>query len=381
MRWVWGPYLSGAVVTVVSPFHAAAAIAAPATIQIVSQAPATQAGAERFVLHSQRVGRDFLVEVTAPITPILPGQKLPVIYALDSGYGIAGPVGRVLSGPGGMAPAFVVSVGYPDGQPNKRNDDLAHHSFRGEDGATVGGGAAFEAFLIDELRPFIEARYPADPDQAILFGHSLGGLFAANVLADRPEAFRAYLIGSPSVWADPALLGHVAAAASRGGGRRVFVGVGGKETAQMLDGTAQLAAVLSKPPSTFVVKAQVFEGQVHMSYYPQLAPIAFAYVLPGRPLPPERHEIAVDPRLFDRYVGVYHLADGRLATVVRRDDKLFGQLTDFPEVQLWPETPTAFFVKGFDAQMTFQGEADRPADSLVMRLNGSEATAKRGATP
>jgi predicted alpha/beta superfamily hydrolase len=358
------------------------AAAAPVPIQIVSQGPATQASAERFVLHSQRVGRDFLIEVTAPITPILPGQKLPVIYVLDSGYGIAGPVGRLLSGPRGMAPAFVVAVSYPVGQPNRRNDDPAHHGFRGEDGATAGGGgAAFESFLIDELRPFIEARYPADPDQAILFGHSLAGLFAANVLADRPEAFRAYLIGSPSVWADPALLGHVAAAAAKGGGRRVFVGVGGKETAQMLDGAEQLASVLSKPPSTFVVKAQVFEGQVHMSYYPQLAPIAFAYALPGRPLPPERHEIAVDHRLFDRYVGVYHLADGRLATVVRRDDKLFGQLTGFPEVQLWPETPTAFFVKGFDAQMTFSGGANGPANTLVMRLNGSEATALRGAAP
>jgi len=364
----------------VSLYFAGFAVAAPTPtpVQVVSEEPATQAGAQRYILHSQILGRDFLVEVTEPLTPILPGQKAPVVYALDGGYGIAGPVGRLLSGPGGMSPALVVAVGYPDGQPNQRNTDLAHTPFVSEGVKAGGGGGAFETFLLTELHPFIEARYPADPDQAILFGHSLGGLFAANVLADRPEAFRAYLIGSPSVWADRGLVARVAAAAARGGGRRVFIAVGGRETAQMTDGAEELAKALSGPASTFVVKTQVFEGQTHMSYYPQLAAAAFAYALPPRPAPPERHEIALEPAVLERYVGVYHLADGRTATVTRREGKLFGQLTRLPEIQLWPETSNAFFVKGFDAQMIFQGDGAGRAQSVLLRLNGAEASAVRG---
>ena len=36
----------------------------------------------------------------------------------------------------------------------------------------------------------------------MLFGHSLGGLFAADVLVREPAAFARYAIGSPSLWWD-----------------------------------------------------------------------------------------------------------------------------------------------------------------------------------
>jgi predicted alpha/beta superfamily hydrolase len=368
----------GAFAAVVAIWLGATLLVQPAvSATIVSESAATQAEARQFVLHSTRLGRDFAVVVTPPQTPILPGQKLPVIYALDAGYGIAGQEARLLAGDGGMAPSFIVSIGYVDGQPNLRETDLAHRPFT--DGGAVhgGGGAAFETFLLDEARPFIEARYPVDPARSSLLGHSLAGLFTANVLADHPDAFSVYLIGSPSIWADPDVLAHVAAAASRGHGRRVFIGVGGKETAQMTQGAEHLADVLGRPPSSFVVRKQVFEGQVHMSYYPQLVMSAFVFASPAPPLPPQPHEIAVESRLLDRYVGVYRMADGRNATVSQQEGHLFGQITGLPQVQLFAETPTTFFVKGFDAELTFVGAEVGPARSLSLRLNGALAGATR----
>jgi predicted alpha/beta superfamily hydrolase len=235
---------------------------------------------DRFIPHSNRVGRDFLIEVSAPVGA-LPGLRAPVIYALDAGYHLAAPEAAALQGRGAMSPAYVVAVGYPPDQPNTRETQLMHRSHL-DDGVRIGGGgAAFEAFILDELRPIVETRYPVDPDRSVLLGHSLAGLFVANLLADRPRAFRAYLMASPSIWADPEAVARVRAAAPRGGGRRVFLSVGGAETPRMKAGVAELHAALTGPGSGFVVHGEVFAGQTHRSYYPAFLDAALPDVLPG----------------------------------------------------------------------------------------------------
>jgi predicted alpha/beta superfamily hydrolase len=85
------------------------------------------------------------------------------------------------------------------------------------------------------LMPEIAARHPrTDGGERILFGHSLGGLFAANALLTRPDSFSSFLISSPSLWWDsfsilqklPAFNQRLRALSSQ---PRVFIDVGGKE--------------------------------------------------------------------------------------------------------------------------------------------------------
>jgi hypothetical protein len=102
-------------------------------------------------------------------------------------------------------------------------------------GERNGGADAFLAFMVDTLRPEIAARYPpTDGGEQVLFGHSLGGLFAANALLTRPGAFSAFIVSSPSLWWDgfsifqklPAFKDRLQALPLK---PRVFVDVGGKE--------------------------------------------------------------------------------------------------------------------------------------------------------
>ena len=79
---------------------------------------------------------------TPGATIFLPGQKLPVIYALDSGYGLAGPQGTLLSNTGAMEPAIVVSVGYLPNQSIFRNTDLLHNKTTMPGTAITAGGGA-----------------------------------------------------------------------------------------------------------------------------------------------------------------------------------------------------------------------------------------------
>ncbi|HKD23655.1 MAG TPA: alpha/beta hydrolase-fold protein [Rhizomicrobium sp.] len=256
-------------------------------LTVISESDNPGGGTHQIVVHSALVGRDFVIVVSPPpmfgslASPDLKAagaaqanQKLPAIYALDGGYGMAGSIVQRMVGMGTMSPAYVVSVGYGEG--GWHDTDLLYRSAT-EGGVTYGGGGAkFRSFLIEELRPFLEARYPLDPGKAILFGHSFSGVFAANVLADSPKAFEGYVIASPSMWIDRQVLDKLSRD-PRNDGRRVFIAVGDQEEPRMLDGVDQLLAVL---PSGSIAAKKVFAGGDPISYYPQLVPAAFRWLLP-----------------------------------------------------------------------------------------------------
>ncbi|MFI4973651.1 MAG: alpha/beta hydrolase [Caulobacterales bacterium] len=332
-------------------------------LKVVSEVPAVELGAERHIVHSHRIGREFQVTVSRPLaTPFVPGQTFPVMFALDGGMGVAGPMATVLGYAGAMAPALVVSVGYQPEQQHHRMTDLAHNQTTGFDGVAFGGGgAAFQAFLLDDLQPFIESRYPADLTRTALFGHSLGGLFAANVMADRPGAFGAYVIGSPSIVADPGVVGRVEKAISKAKGGRVFLGVGSHEDAffisrgqdaGMLTGFARLDAALRRQPR-IASKTHIYPGEGHVSVYSRIIEDAFPFVFP-----PRRPLTAPHPKprrgALRRYAGVYTLPDGRKATItLTPGDMLMARVADLPWVPLTHVGANRFHAPTSDLDVLF----------------------------
>jgi predicted alpha/beta superfamily hydrolase len=268
---------------------------APAIAQAAPSAhpPAEIWYTEQFVVHSKIVGRDFLIQVAKPF--IAKVAKAPAIYVLDGNLdfgiaeGIMGPDGAV----GSMQPSFVVGIGYPSQDKPKwltqRNADLLFVPLKDE--ALSGHGATFERFIKEELRPYIEAHYAADPHKAILAGQSFGGLFAAHVLLNDPTAFDGYIVGSPSVWAEPGLLERAAAfdAPAR---VRVFIGVGAQEAQQysdtyhMVSGTQALADRLWGHAANIDLTLWVVPEENHYTVTAPLFERAFRFVLP--PLAPAK---------------------------------------------------------------------------------------------
>jgi predicted alpha/beta superfamily hydrolase len=380
-----GVQLSALAFVLAAAFSPASIAQTPPALKIVSESDYVTPGQRRLVVHSEKAGHDFVITVTTPpaygsyvgmpTNVAAAGHRFPAIYALDAGYGVAGSVAQMMTGTGIIEAAYVVSVGYPDGQPNQRNSDYLHHS-TDRDGQTLGGGgAAFQAFLSDELRPLLESRFPLDPARAILFGHSFGGLFAANTLAESPQAFSGYIIGSASVWADPMLVERLRKAAPKGDGRRVFIAVGGAEEARMVEGFNQVASALSAPGSTFKVEKRIFAGEGHVNYYPQLAPVAYEWLLPPAA---KRVAVTVPAAALDRVVGEYVVTDGRIVGIMRKDGKLNIRITGVPgQTELKAETSERFFIEGVDVTVVFEGAPDRPASGLTFSIGGSQTHATR----
>jgi predicted alpha/beta superfamily hydrolase len=254
---------------------------AGAAVRLVSQAALAQddrqGRAETLVLHSDALGRDVTIDVTPPDGTLAPGVKAAVVYVLDRGMSITDQTARILQRSGVMAPAFVVAIANSDPGADRNRDFVHERLGQGQD-AWGGGGAAYETFLVDELKPFIEARYAADPARSVLFGHSLGGLFAATVLARHPRAFVGYLIASPSIWATPALIEEVRRMPPASASTRVFIGYGDGEPPETIGPIHQFAEAVARIGLN--VRETEFEGQNHPSSFLLEGPGGLPFLLP-----------------------------------------------------------------------------------------------------
>jgi D-alanyl-D-alanine-carboxypeptidase/D-alanyl-D-alanine-endopeptidase len=94
--------------------------------------------------------------------------------------------------------------------------------------------------------------------------------------------------------------------------------------------------------------------------------------------PPKPHtEVAVDPKLFDGYVGRYQLAPNFILTITREGDRLFAQATGQPKFEVFAEGDKDFFLKVIDAQLTFVTEASGPATAVILHQNGGNVAGQR----
>ena len=225
-------------------------------------APAVIDGVEVFDMHSESVGDDFRVFVSMPQSrvpslPVPEGERFPVIYVLDANWAIGNAIEFTRMHAGYSLPnAIVVGIGYPeDGAMDRlllRTRDMTPSEdplFAAVNDSEVqavidaggqpvfdhyrmGGADAFLDFIATELQPLVEANYPADPDDATIVGASLGGTFATYALFERPELFERYVIVSPGLnWDDAMLMDLEAeyAANHEDLSARVFLAAGGLE--------------------------------------------------------------------------------------------------------------------------------------------------------
>lgn len=190
----------------------AAEQATPVTAASQTQ-PVTLPGAEQFEIDSRHTGRRYRIFVSVPQKRVASGH--PVIYLLDGNalFPTAHTLARSAARVGqrrqaDFAAPIIIAIGYPQ-------DGLLDDQARGEDytppapvlastgdrvSAKQGGADRFLAFIIDELKPLVESRYPIDRTRQTLAGHSYGGLFTLHVLFTQGDAFQRYVAGSPSIW-------------------------------------------------------------------------------------------------------------------------------------------------------------------------------------
>ncbi len=98
----------------------------------------------------------------------------------------------------------------------------------------------------------------------------------------------------------------------------------------------------------------------------------------GQPEKPKQHTaIAVDPKVLAGYVGRYQMRNDRVMAITLEQGRLFSQATGQPRFEILPETAHDFFVREFDAQLTFHTDAQGLATELVLHQGGGNVTCNR----
>jgi len=167
------------------------------------------ANTEVHYLRSDHVGAEFKIFVGH--CPGLGDDPPKVLYVLDANGFFGGAVDtvRLMQLSAHLPPLLVVGIGYRmagiEETVDIRTRDLTptHDDAYAEIFPTrslMGGAPQFLSFIRDELQPWVSANYRVDAEGSMLFGHSLGGLFATYVLLTRPDTFGRFGIGSPSLW-------------------------------------------------------------------------------------------------------------------------------------------------------------------------------------
>ncbi len=87
--------------------------------------------------------------------------------------------------------------------------------------------------------------------------------------------------------------------------------------------------------------------------------------------------VTVDPAIYRAYAGEYELAPGFILTVTVEGDRLMTQATGQSKVEIFPSSPTEFFLKVVDARITFVKDASGAVAQLVLHQGGRDMPAKK----
>jgi tetratricopeptide (TPR) repeat protein len=84
-----------------------------------------------------------------------------------------------------------------------------------------------------------------------------------------------------------------------------------------------------------------------------------------------------DPKLYEAYAGDYELAPNFIITITLKNGKVMSQATGQPEAELYPSSPTEFFLKVVDAQITFVKNEQGQVTQLILHQGGRNMPAKK----
>lgn len=247
------------------------------------------------VLPVNAAGRHYQLHIGLPSSYTKEtAKRYPVVYVTDAYWDFQ----KITAMEGGLTydkvvPEFItVGLGYAGedlNYGNLRRWELSPVAFGGGGPEASGHAADFLRTIEQEIIPFVEREYRADPSYRVLAGASLGGLFTLHAMYTKPELFQAYIAATPAVvvgndW----LFGYEDAFAKSGRQlkARLYVTGGGNESPGFLGGILRFnQRIASRKHPELAYAFRVIEDERHagMQFESYLRGLRFAFA----PLAPE----------------------------------------------------------------------------------------------
>jgi predicted alpha/beta superfamily hydrolase len=220
---------------------------------------------------SEIVADSFFILVSVPDGYFSNEKRFPVLYVLDGdiAFGMAASIARYLQIGENIPELIVVGIGY--GSLAKSAAKKRRRDYRPTE---TGGAENFLKFLNEELIPYIDANYRTIPDNRIINGYSLGGLFALYTLFTRPESFENYIIGSPNLsWDDYSIFVYEENSRDKIGDMpiNIFISVGSEESEERYFNPVDslVTNIQQHDYSGVYLETKVFDGSTHLMGPPE----------------------------------------------------------------------------------------------------------------
>ena len=234
-----------------------------------------------------------------------PQRTYPVLYVTDADYAfpIIRQLARRLNVEGPQIEEFIlVGLSYgkgEDGGFSRKRDytPTPNGPSTASPDSIHGQAQAYQQYLRDQVKPFVNDRYRAAPARAIFLGHSYGALLGTQILFTEPGMFSGYILGSPSLWYDKRHALKLEAGYARQNQdlkANVYLYVGAYEalrkgdprynqTVDMVaDNRALEAALRSRKYPNLKLKSAVLNDEDHLSVAPRGFTQGLKYLLPAR---------------------------------------------------------------------------------------------------
>ncbi|MEO0419082.1 MAG: alpha/beta hydrolase-fold protein [Pseudomonadota bacterium] len=260
--------------------------------------PYTLSDSEVRLITSEKLGRGYKLQVKLP-----PGynkaenadRQYPVIYFNDATYTWLTAVGVTSFAfhTDVYEKAILIGISHAVGEKSQLSRTRDYTPTDSPSTRYKSGGAKqYLTFLKDEVLPFAETNYRADPDRRILSGVSYGGLFGAYALLEEPGLFHDYILTSPSLWHNDEVMFEMeekSAASGKQLSGRVYFATGETEVPSISPGfddmVGQQKAFAEKLRSrgypNLEVRDEIVEEGTHLTTYPIGLTRALRWLLPG----------------------------------------------------------------------------------------------------
>lgn len=146
----------------------------------------------------------------------------------------------------------------------------------GDAGVQGGGAAAYGRYLVQELKPLIDARYRTQPgrDSTAVGGSSFGGLVSMWLALHHGDVFGAALVVSPSTWwAQGSIVADVQAAPASTAAPRLWLDAGTEEGRDMVPGARRLRQALQARGWAPAYLEQIGAGHDETSWAARVEPM------------------------------------------------------------------------------------------------------------
>ena len=191
---------------------------------------------ENFTAHITPFGLDRNTFVYLPDDWQSSGRRYPVVYMFDghnlffdstATYGTCWGLKEYMD----AHPQAIIVAPECNHEGNARLEEYSPYDFVWQEYDIKGRGKAYLDWMVQELKPLIDAKYPTLPDRenTAIGGSSMGGLMSLYALLQYNDTYSRAAALSPSIWVAPDKLSGLVGRAKLAPGTVLYMDYGSRE--------------------------------------------------------------------------------------------------------------------------------------------------------